>query len=46
MEQDVMAKLKKFVEKHGWLIIIALIIAFIISLLVLIRERSKRRETK
>jgi len=36
-----MAKLKNLFEKYGWIIIIALIIAIIISVFALIHERSR-----
>ncbi|MGQ9507423.1 MAG: hypothetical protein ACUVTB_06155 [Candidatus Bathycorpusculaceae bacterium] len=42
--EDFTAKLKKLVEEYGWVVIIALIIALMISVIVLIRERNKNRK--
>lgn len=43
--EDFNAKLKKLVEKYGWIVIIALLIALAISVIALIRERNKKGES-
>jgi len=40
-----MLKIKKLVEKYGWIIIVILAIALVISLIVVIREKSKKEGT-
>jgi hypothetical protein len=40
--EDFTAKLKKLVEKYGWIFIIAVLIALAISVIALIRERNKK----
>lgn len=42
MEGNAKVKLKNLFEKYGWVIIIALLIAVIISVFALIREKSRR----
>jgi hypothetical protein len=43
-DEDFILKIKKLVEKYGWVIIVLLAIALVISLIVVIREKSKKRE--
>jgi len=40
-----MLKIKKLVEKYGWIIIVILAIALVISLIAVIREKSKKEGT-
>ncbi|MDI6847235.1 MAG: hypothetical protein QMD23_03790 [Candidatus Bathyarchaeia archaeon] len=41
-EENLTAKLKKFIEKHGWLVIILLFVAVIVLVASLLYERGKK----
>jgi hypothetical protein len=43
--EDFISKTKKLVEKYGWVIIVILAIALVISLIAVIREKSRREKT-
>lgn len=42
--ENFVLKIKKLVEKYGWIIIVILAIALVISFIAVIREKSKKRE--
>jgi hypothetical protein len=43
--EDLISKIRKLVEKYGWVIIVLLAIAIVISLIAVIREKSKKEGT-
>jgi hypothetical protein len=44
-DENFILKIKKLVEKYGWIIIVILAIALVISLIAVIREKSKKEGT-
>jgi len=42
--EDLISKIRKLVEKYGWVIIVLLAIAIVISLIAVIRKKARRRE--
>ncbi|MDI6847234.1 MAG: hypothetical protein QMD23_03785 [Candidatus Bathyarchaeia archaeon] len=45
-ESNITAKVKKLVEKYGWIVIILLLIALIVSVIAFFRERNKNKGVK
>jgi hypothetical protein len=43
-DENFILKIKKLVEKYGWIIIVILAIALVISLIAVIQEKSKKKE--
>jgi competence protein ComGC len=42
--ENLITKIKKLIEKHGWTIILLLIVLFIISIILFIQEKSREKE--
>jgi len=43
-DENFILKIKKLVEKYGWIITVILAIALMISLIAVIREKSNKKE--